>query len=148
MWTQLNPRVPLGVIALMSKVCFWQIFNIIIKFIFRAFLYLNPSTEHVVLNCYWAQALISYKEGQIGAWNRSCLWPHIAHKEIVSYKLRISWALSIYIYTTVQNYFQNFWRQTSKFTWNEVNNWCNFAVSFSKQYIFVYFLRHKCGLWK
>ena len=54
MWTQYNPRIPLSVIAMISKGCFWQIFNIIIKFAFRAFLYLNPSTVHVVLNSYLA----------------------------------------------------------------------------------------------
>ena len=44
MWTQHNPSVPLAVIAIISKGCFWQISNVIIKFVFRAFLYLNPST--------------------------------------------------------------------------------------------------------
>ena len=32
-----------------------------------------------------------------------------------------------------QNYFWNSLRQTSKFTWNEIDNWCNFAASFMSQ---------------
>ena len=84
-WTQHNPRVSLRVIAMISKGCFWQISNTLIKFVFRAFLYLNLSTVHVILNCYW--------------------------------------------------------EHTSKFTWNEFDNWCNFTVLFnSKKYIFVYFM--------
>ena len=64
MWTQHNPRVPLGVIAMISKGCFWQISNVIIKFVFRAFLYLNPSTVHVILNWYWAHFDKRYREGK------------------------------------------------------------------------------------
>ena len=44
MWTQHNPRVPLGVITMISKVCFLQMFKNILKFLLRAFFYLNPST--------------------------------------------------------------------------------------------------------
>ena len=62
MWAQHNPRVPLGVIAMISKGCFWQISNITIKFVFRDFLYLNPSSVHVVLNWYWARAFIKVTE--------------------------------------------------------------------------------------
>ena len=50
MWTQHNPRVPLGVIAMTSKGCFWLMLNIIIKFVLRAFFQFNPSTVHIVLN--------------------------------------------------------------------------------------------------
>ena len=32
-----------------------------------------------------------------------------------------------------QNYFGNSLRQTSKFVWNEVDNWCNFTVCFSSR---------------
>ena len=32
-----------------------------------------------------------------------------------------------------QNYFWNSLRQTSKFIWNEVDNWCNFTVCFSSR---------------
>ena len=32
-----------------------------------------------------------------------------------------------------QNYFWNSLRQTSKFIWNEVDNWCNFSISFSSR---------------
>ena len=60
MWTQHNPRVPLGVIAMTSKGYFWQIFDIM-KFVFRSLLYLNPSTVHVVFNWYWAPTLIKIR---------------------------------------------------------------------------------------
>ena len=60
MWTQHNPTVPLGVIAMISKSYFWQIFNII-KFVFRPLLYLNPSTVHVIFNWYWTRTLIKFK---------------------------------------------------------------------------------------
>ena len=50
MWTQHNPRFPPGVIAMISKGSYLQIFRIIINFVYRAFLFLNPSTIHVVLN--------------------------------------------------------------------------------------------------
>ena len=50
MWAQHSTRVPLAVIAMISKGCFWQISNItIIKFVFRVVLYVNPSPMHVVL---------------------------------------------------------------------------------------------------
>ena len=64
MWTQHNPRAPLGVIAMISKGCSWQISNIIKKCIFRVFLFLNPSTVHVILNWYWARFVKSYIEGK------------------------------------------------------------------------------------
>ena len=44
-----------------QKVVFWQISNIIIKSVFRFFLYLNPSTVHVVLNWYLAHTLIKLR---------------------------------------------------------------------------------------
>ena len=128
MWTQHNPSVPIGVIVLISKGCFWQISNVIIKFVFTAFLYLNPSTLHIILNWYWHTLIkVIERENEIDAWRRSCLWPFVWHRQTVSYKPR-TWALSIYVYTSVKNDFQNSLRQTSKFTWNEVDNWCNFAV--------------------
>ena len=43
---------------MISKGCFWRIFNIIIKFLFRAFLHLNPLTVHVISNSYWEHTLI------------------------------------------------------------------------------------------
>ena len=61
MWTKDNPRVPLGVIAMILKGCFWKISNVIIKFLFRSLLYLNPSTVDVVLNWYWAHTLIKFR---------------------------------------------------------------------------------------
>ena len=37
---------------------------------------------------------------------------------------------SLYIhFKKCEDYFRNSLRQTSKFTWNEVDNWCNFTVS-------------------
>ena len=40
-----------------------------------------------------------------------------------------------------QNYFWNSLRQTSKFIWNEVDNWFNFTVSFrSRCYICLFFM--------
>ena len=53
----------------------------------------------------------------------------ISHQESVSYKPRTSWALYIYVLTSVKNYFQNSLWKFSKFAWNEVDNWCNFTVS-------------------
>ena len=61
MWAQHNPRVPLGVIPI-PKGCFWQISNIAIKFVFMVFVYLNPSSVHVVLSWYWALTLIKVTE--------------------------------------------------------------------------------------
>ena len=61
-------------------------FNIILKFVFRAFFYHNPSTVHIVLNWYW-HTLIEVKS-LIVAWNRPRLSPLIAHQETVNYKLR------------------------------------------------------------
>ena len=52
MWTQHNPRVILGVIAM--------------KFVFRAFLDFNLSTVHVLLTWYWAHYDESCKRNQIG----------------------------------------------------------------------------------
>ena len=133
MWTQHNPRVPVSVIAMISKVFFWQISSIIIKFVFRDSVYFNPSSVHVVLNWCWAHFGINYQENQIGAWSRSCFWPLIAHQQTTSYKPRTSWGLSICILTSAQNYFRNSLRQNSKLTWNEVDNWCNLTASFSSR---------------
>ena len=36
----------------------------IIKIVFRAFLYLNPLTVHVILNLYWAHFDKRYGEGK------------------------------------------------------------------------------------
>ena len=83
MWAQHNPRFPLGVIALISKGCFWQISRIIIKFVFSDFLYFSPSWVHVVLNWYWAHFGKSYRKNEIGAWSRSCFWPLIASNRLL-----------------------------------------------------------------
>ena len=66
------------------------------------------------------------RENQIGAWSRSCLW--LYHTKRLCYKPRTSWPPSIS--TSAKNYFQNSLRQTSKYTSNEIENWCNFTVSF------------------
>ena len=135
MWGQHNPRVLLGVIAIISKGSFWQILNIIIRFVFRVFLYLNPLTVHVVLNWYWAHTLIKVTEKikLVHEIDLVCdlVILFIAHQESVSYKLRTYWASSLYIQTSAQNYFRNSLIKTSKFTWNEVDNWYNFTMFFS-----------------
>ena len=93
MWVQHNPRVPLGVIAMISKGSFWQIFNVIIRFVFRAFLYLNPLTVHLVLNWYCAHTLMKVTEKfkLVHEIDLFCdlVILFIAHQESVSYKLRI-----------------------------------------------------------
>ena len=135
MWAQHNPRVSLGVIAMISKGSFWQIFNIIIRFVFRAFLYRNPLTVHMVLNWYWAHTLIKVTEQikLVHEIDLACdlVTLFITLQESVSYKLRIYWAFSLYILTSVRNYFRNPFGKTSTSTWNEFDNWCNFTVSFS-----------------
>ena len=144
MWAQHNPRVPLGVIAMIAKVCFRWISNITINFVFRNFHYLNPSRVHIALNWYWARFGKSYQENQTSVWRKSCVWLLIAHHQAISYKPRTSWDLSMYIWTSEQNYFQNFLRQTSKFTWNAFENWCNFTVCFSSKqwHICLFFVSH------
>ena len=87
MWTQHNPRVPLGVTFMISKGSYWQISNIIIKFVLRAFLYLdrcclNP-TVVVVLNQHYPSFYKCVRENRIGAKNRSCIWATLAHWEIL-----------------------------------------------------------------
>ena len=56
-----NPKIPPGVIVMISKGFFRQISNFIIKFVFRSFLYLNPSAVDVVLNWYWVHTLIKLR---------------------------------------------------------------------------------------
>ena len=53
MGTQHNPRIPLGVIAIILKGCFSLMLNIIIKFV-----QFNPSAVHIVLN--WREHEIRY----------------------------------------------------------------------------------------
>ena len=68
-------------------------FNIIIRFVFRAFLYVNPLTVHVVLNWYWAHTLIKVTEKikLVHETDLACdlVTLFIALQESVSYKLRI-----------------------------------------------------------
>ena len=109
---QHNSRGPLGVIATILKGCFWQILNIILRFVFMAFLDLNLSTVDVVLTWYWAHFDKSYKRNQIGAWNISCLWPLIAHQWTINYKPRTSWALSI----------KAMWRIAFETPWGKLQN--------------------------
>ena len=93
MWAQHNPRVPLGVIPVISKGCFWQISNITIKFVLLVFLYLNPSSVHVVLNWYWARTFIKVTEKikLVHEIDLVCdlVILFIAHHKSVSFKLRI-----------------------------------------------------------
>ena len=72
-WVPLGVKVPLGVIAIISKGYFWQIFNIIKKFVFRVSLSLIYQ-QCLLLWLGIGHTLISYKRNQIGAWNISCLW--------------------------------------------------------------------------
>ena len=48
----------LKIIAMISKGCFCQISKIVMKFVFKAFLYLNPWTVHVVRNWYCAHTFM------------------------------------------------------------------------------------------
>ena len=69
----------------LSKGTYWQISNIVIKFVLTAFLYLDPCclnpTVNVVLN--WHLTCFSKygRENQIGARIRSCILPTLAHWE-------------------------------------------------------------------
>ena len=100
MWAQHNSGVPIGVIAMISEGYFWQIFNIITRFVFRAFLYLNPLTVHVVLNWYWAHTLTKVTE-KIKLMHEIDLVCDLVklfivdHKS-VGFKLRIYW---VFFYT-------------------------------------------------
>ena len=38
---------------------------------------------------------------------------------------------------SVKNYFRNAFSKTSKFTWNEVDNWCHLTVSFISEYWYI-----------
>ena len=95
-----------------QKVAFVK-FPIIMKFVIRAFLYLNSSSLHMVFSRYWAHKK-SYRESKIGASNRSFLWPFIKHQEKISYKPRIFWALS-YAFKTV-------YRTISETLWDKLQN--------------------------
>ena len=150
MWAQHNSWVSLRVIPI-SKGCFWQISNITIKFVFMVFLYLNPSSVHVVLNWYWARTLIKVTEGikLVHQIDLVCDFVilFIAHHKSVSFKLTI---YRVFFYTlkpVCRTIFETLWK-TSKFTCNEVDNWRNFTVSvrIRKSYICL-FLCHKYGLW-
>ena len=107
--------VLLGVIAMISKGCFWQIFHIIIKFVFKAFLDLNISTVHVVLTWYWAHFDRNYNRNQIGAWNISCLWPLVALTNRLLFTKRKCPELSLYTFKAV-------WRIIFKTPWGKLQN--------------------------
>ena len=95
------------------------------QFVFRAFLYLNSSTVHFVLNWYWTHFDKSYRENQTDASNRFCSWPLTAHQETVSYKHRTSWALSLHTFKPVCS--TKFFEEKFKSAWNETETWCNFT---------------------
>ena len=125
-----------------QKVFFWQISNIIIKFVYRDFLYLNPSRVYVVLNWYWAHFGKSYQENQVVVW-RSCFWPLISHQETIIYKPRTSLGLSMHIKSHVQNNFWNFLRQTSRFTRMKLTTVVALRCFSSKQWrICLFFVLH------
>ena len=87
----------------------------------------------------------SYSEKQIGAWNRSCLWPFVGHQEKVT-NLE-SRERSLYSFKTVHNYFWNSLRQTSKSTWKEADIWCNFTDSSSNRERYIHFFScYRCWL--
>ena len=104
MWAQHNPRVPLSVIVMISKGCFWRISSITIKFVFRDFLYLNPSSVHVVLNWYWVHTSIKITEKMklVHEIDPVCdlVIFFIAHHKSVVFKLGIYWAF-FYIFKPV-----------------------------------------------
>ena len=115
-WTQHNPRVPLGIIAVISKGCFWQISNVIIKFVCKAFLYhLNSSTVNVILNWYWHTLInVVYRENQIDlASSRFCSWLYRTKRLWVTN--REPPELSLYAFKPV-------WKTTFKTPWRKLPN--------------------------
>ena len=152
MWGQHNPRVPLSVITMISKGSFCQIFNIIIRFVFRAFLYLNPLTVHVVLNWYWTHTLIKVTEKikLVHEMDLVCdlVILFITHQESVSFKLWIYWAFFYTFKPACRTTFETLWERLQnllgmKLT-TDVTLLCLSALDND---IFVYFLCHKYGLW-
>ena len=149
MWTKHNPRVPLGVIVMISKGCFWQISNFIIKFVFRSFLYLNPSTVDVVLNWYWAHTLIKFR-GKIELVHEiDLVSDHLEYTIRLLVTNQESPELSLYTFKQVcrtsfktpSGKLPNLlgMKLTTDVTW--------LFLSAVNTDIFVYFLYYRCGLW-
>ena len=57
-WTQYHPSVPFSVMNMIWKRYFWQISNVTVNFVFRASLYLNLLTVHVLLKLDRTHSLI------------------------------------------------------------------------------------------
>ena len=148
MWTQHNPRVPLGVIVMISKGCFWQTSNFIINFVFRYFLYLSPSTVDVVLNWYWAHSLIKFR-GKIELVHEiDLVSDHLEYTIRLLVTNQESPELSLYTFKRVcRTTFQKVsgklpnllgMKLTADTTW--------LFLSAVNTDIFVYFLCYRCGL--
>ena len=110
MWTQHNPQVPLGVIAM--------------KFVFRAFLDLNLSTVHVLLSWYCAHFDESYKRNWIGCdhiWDANrLLITNQEPPELSTFTFFLSPAGNIYLfifYVTGVNYEINSTHQQCMLFW-------------------------------
>ena len=71
--------------------------NIIIKFVFRAFLYLSPSTVHVILNWYWAHFDKRYGEGKSNCCMMQILVVTISHQETELQTENVLSSLYIYL---------------------------------------------------
>ena len=104
-------------------------------------MYLGLSFVSIHQQCilFWTHSHKSYRENQIGAWNRSCLWPLIAHQETVSYKPRIRWAISIYLYT-----FKPMCRTTFKTPWSKVQNLLEIKLTTNVTLLFLSIVNNLC----
>ena len=141
MWTQHNPRVPLGVIAMISKGSFWQISNILIKIVFRAFPYLNPSTVHIVLNYHWEHTLIKVTRKIKLVHEIGLVSDHLVTNQE---------SLELFLYT-----FKPMCRTTFETPWGKVQNLLGMKLKTDVTLLFlsavnniyILFLFHRCGLW-
>ena len=91
MWTEQNPRVPLGVIAMISEGCTpilsWSLYlGLFFISIHQHCMLFWIGIGHILVN-------VMERENQIGAWSRSWLW--LYHTKRLSCKPRTSWALSL-----------------------------------------------------
>ena len=104
-------------------------------------MYLGLSFVSIHQQCilFWTHSHKSYRENQIGAWNRSCLWPLIAHQETVSYKPRIRWAISIYLHT-----FKPMCRTTFKTPWSKVQNLLEIKLTTNVTLLFLSIVNNLC----
>ena len=148
MWTKDNPRVPLGVMVMISEGCFWQISNVIIKFVFRAFLYLNPLTVHVLFNWYWAHTLIKFR-GKIELVHEiDLVSDHLWYTNSLSVRNQESPDLSLYTFKRVcSTTFHKAWEKLSNLLGIKLTtDITRLFLSAVNADIFVYFLCYRCGL--